>query len=387
MEVKAFKAEVKEFNDKDLTITHFISTEEVDRSGDIMLADGMTMRGMPAVLKEHGFDPAQGREPIAKPLNITIGTDAKGNKGILVTTQYYDGSSLVPPDNTGRRLYEKAKGGFMDKWSIGFMVMDASPRAGGGRKVAKWELLEYSQVGVPDNMGATTAKGEYQLDVKMVEQPAVPAAPVADAVAPVVPAASGTPAADTAVPTESVSMKSIAERVMTEIPHRALMSITDAFFYELYNCEEEKQVNALLKEFVDMAKPHCIAMMNAMNSYREKSTPEELAEYKSKFRISIKSSDSSEPSGAADQSPSQEPAPSSETPAAAVEQPAGSASVAEDDGVVFDESVTGQAPAAQPVDDGVELPVTSAELTEIVAAETGKAIRAELDRMRGRILN
>lgn len=149
-----FTAEVKSYNDSDLTVTHFISTEHRDRSGDVMLADGMVLDGWPSVLKQHGFDPDTGGEPIAKCLDLKVGVNAEGNKGIVATTQYFDGSQLTPPDNTGRRLYEKAKGGFMPYWSIGFEFLEAEPLRGGGRKAKKWVLYEYSQVGVPDNVEA-----------------------------------------------------------------------------------------------------------------------------------------------------------------------------------------------------------------------------------------
>jgi hypothetical protein len=362
MEIKSFKAQVKEFNDQNLTVTHFISTEEQDRSGDIMRADGMKMRGVPAVLKEHGFDTVQGREPIAKPISITIGTDSKGFKGILVKTQYYDGSHLSPPDNTGRRLYEKARDGFMDKWSVGFMVEDARPIAGGGRDVKSWEILEYSQVGVPDNVGATTQK--YQLDVKMVQQ------------------------SPDAVEGPIVNLKSIAERVKTEIPYRALMSITDAFFYELYNIESEKEVSALLKEFTEMAKPYCVAMVDAMNAYSEKSSPEELAEYKSKYRIVVKSDvvDSDQPPADVEP-PEQEAVPSGDTPAAAIAQPVSSAAETEDDGMVSDAEDLAFVDfnLDESADEGVDLPVDAAGLAKMVSDATSLAFKAELGKLTGKI--
>jgi hypothetical protein len=149
-----FPAEVKSYNDSELTVTHFISTEHRDRSGDIMLADGMVLDGWPSVLKQHGFDPDTGGEPIAKCLDLKVGVNGEGNKGIIAQTQYFDGSTLTPPDNTGRRLYEKAKGGFMPYWSIGFEFVESEPLRGGGRKATKWVLYEYSQVGVPDNVEA-----------------------------------------------------------------------------------------------------------------------------------------------------------------------------------------------------------------------------------------
>ena len=168
-ETKFFPAEVKSFDDKTMTITHFISTEGVDRSGDVMHADGLTLDGTPSVLKQHGFDPDIGSEPIAKCLELKQGVNEKGDKGIIAKTKYFDGSKLTPPDNTGQRLYQKAKDNYMPFWSVAFIVDKATPRSGGGRDVLKWLCVEYSQVGVPDNVDAknfnpeTDATPEYTL--------------------------------------------------------------------------------------------------------------------------------------------------------------------------------------------------------------------------------
>jgi len=158
MKTKIFEGSIKAFNDQELTIDHFISTENPDRVNDVMDADGMIMDGIPTVLKQHGQDVMSGHEPIAKPLSISVSTDNSGIKGILVRTQYYDGKNLTPPDNTGQRLYEKAKEGFMPYWSIGFSGIDASPRPGGGLHFKKWKLFECSQVGVPENIEARVIK-------------------------------------------------------------------------------------------------------------------------------------------------------------------------------------------------------------------------------------
>ena len=169
---KVFKANVKTFDDATLTIEHFISTEKKDRVGDIMRVDGLQLDGVPVVLKQHGFDPDTGSEPIAKPVSLKIAEDGEGNRGILVKTQYYDGSHLNPPDNTGRRLYEKAKQEIMPYWSIGF-AGEGKALPGGGIEYTKWFLHEYSQVGVPANPTAKIIKAESIEDAEKIvkEQP------------------------------------------------------------------------------------------------------------------------------------------------------------------------------------------------------------------------
>jgi hypothetical protein len=157
IERKSFSAEVKEYDDENLVVEHFISTERPDRSGDIMRADGMKISGKVTVLMAHGFSDL-GQEPIARPLKIWADT-FKGTKGICARTMFYDGSRLIPPDNTGKRLYEKVKLGFLPNWSIGYIVLNhkniSGPDGQVWRDILEWELLEYSAVGVPMNPDAT----------------------------------------------------------------------------------------------------------------------------------------------------------------------------------------------------------------------------------------
>jgi hypothetical protein len=162
IEYKTFAAEVKQFDDESLTVSHFISTEHKDRGGDIMRAKGMKVVGKPVVLLLHGRG-SMGSEPVGKPLSIDV-DEFKGQPGILAKTQFF-------PDDVGTRLYQKVKGGFLPNWSIGYMVDEAKDllREGkyDGRDVTKWTLLEYSPVGVPMNPFAQTIK-EFMddLDVK-----------------------------------------------------------------------------------------------------------------------------------------------------------------------------------------------------------------------------
>jgi hypothetical protein len=146
---KSFPSEVLKSNDENLILEHFISTESQDDSGDIVRAAGMVIRGKPVVLKQHGMDAAQGQEPIAKPLSFHIGEHPISKaKGIIAETQYF-------PDEVGKRLYQKAKDGFMPNFSIGYQVIKSNPTANGGREVTEWSLHEYSQVAVGMNPEAT----------------------------------------------------------------------------------------------------------------------------------------------------------------------------------------------------------------------------------------
>lgn len=154
---KLFSSSVKQANRETLTVEHFISTESVDRHGDIVRARGMKIKGKPVVLLQHGRG-HMGAEPIAKPLKITRG-EFKGVRGIVATTQFF-------PDDLGTRLFEKTADGFMPNWSIGFISLKSEPRRDDegnpmeGRDIKEWELLEYSIVGVPAQPDAQTIPGK-----------------------------------------------------------------------------------------------------------------------------------------------------------------------------------------------------------------------------------
>ncbi len=149
MERKVFAGDVRAVDEKELIVEAAITTEHVDRVGDVVRADGVRIKGKPVVLFGHGRDTA-GMEPVAKPLSIRKG-EHNGEKALIAKTRFF-------PDERGRRLFRKVKEGYINGWSIGFSVISAKPRPGGGRDIKEWELLEYSLVGVPANPNATTVK-------------------------------------------------------------------------------------------------------------------------------------------------------------------------------------------------------------------------------------
>jgi Fe-S cluster biosynthesis and repair protein YggX len=155
MERKIFRSEIKEYDKKDLSVVHFISTELPDRGGDILYADGMVMTGRPVVLFQHGYGSA-GSEPIAKPIWIKKG-EFKNRKGIQAKTQFY-------PDDLGKRLWEKTTKGYLPNWSIGWIPLRHEIKTNSQgvemRHVYEWELLEYSLVAVPMQPDAQTLENQ-----------------------------------------------------------------------------------------------------------------------------------------------------------------------------------------------------------------------------------
>jgi HK97 family phage prohead protease len=154
MERRFYQAEFKETDNKAMIIRGWIATEEKDRAGDILRADGMKINGKPTLLFAHGFGQS-GQEPIGRPLSIKKAERGK-LRGVEAELQFF-------PDKVGKRLFEKVKGEYIHSLSVGFMVNKANQLPDGGREVTDWDLLEISLTGVPVNPSAQIAeRGEYE---------------------------------------------------------------------------------------------------------------------------------------------------------------------------------------------------------------------------------
>jgi HK97 family phage prohead protease len=163
MEYKNFIATEKSFNDKDMTITHYISTVTPDRFGDIVNPFGMdadNFRKNPIVLFGHSHN-TRGNI-IGK--NIALFPDDFGVKAI---TKFADTSA-------GKDLYILNKEGFLNAWSIGFIPKKTKTQSttinnqpGTYNIIDEWELLEYSSVAIPANPDA------LNLMVKEIKSPEV----------------------------------------------------------------------------------------------------------------------------------------------------------------------------------------------------------------------
>lgn len=139
---------LNEFSDAERSITHFISTEAVDRDGDIVRSDGgnfTAFRANPVVLWRH--DDCE--PPIGKNLWLKIG-ERNGVKGILAKTQFADTEDAL-------EIFKLWKDGFLNAASIRFTPtksVNLTDSPWGPREFVEWELLEYSIVPIPANAGA-----------------------------------------------------------------------------------------------------------------------------------------------------------------------------------------------------------------------------------------
>jgi uncharacterized protein len=131
-----------------------ISTESVDRQGDIVRATGARLENYlknPVVFWAHNtYAP-----PIARALSVEI---IPGD-GLRSRFQFPEWG-VNPDADVIRRLWA---GGFLNACSIGFMPLKSKPIGDekddeyywwGPREYVEWELYEYSIVGVPANQDA-----------------------------------------------------------------------------------------------------------------------------------------------------------------------------------------------------------------------------------------
>lgn len=146
-EYKGFESEVKEVNDEEMSIVHFISTENPDRTNDVVRAEGMDDKSFsknPVVFYGH----ATHKFPVAKSLWRKQSVNKMGTKGVLAKTQF-------AKTDEGRTAYYLWSNGFLNAASIGFMpkdyerIINDQGEWNGGYDIKTWELHEYSIVGVP----------------------------------------------------------------------------------------------------------------------------------------------------------------------------------------------------------------------------------------------
>jgi uncharacterized protein len=131
--------------DEEMHILSTVSTDGVDRMGDVVEQEGWVLDGYkanPVVLWNHNYD----QPPIGKCVDITI---ASGR--MKAVTKFADTAF-------GREVYNLYRGGFMSAFSVGFRPLEWEPiKSGRGMRYLKSELLEYSCVPVPANNEATLA--------------------------------------------------------------------------------------------------------------------------------------------------------------------------------------------------------------------------------------
>jgi len=147
--LKTFPTEVKTIDQSTGIYEVMISTETVDRMGDIVRAAGCQFESYlknPVVLLGHNY----GDLPVAKTLELAIVPGA----GIRAKFQFPADGIYDRADQT-RRLWDA---GFINAASIGFNPLKSvnlePNEPWGAKEYVEWELLEWSIVVVPANQDA-----------------------------------------------------------------------------------------------------------------------------------------------------------------------------------------------------------------------------------------
>lgn len=151
---KTFNVESRAVDPEQGIFEAMISTEAVDRQGDIVVAAGVKLENYlknPVVLFGHNYYSAEavvGRALEVEPIP---------GKGVRARWQFAPANVSEDADQI-RRLWA---GGFLNATSIGFMPVgepvrrtNAEGESDGGFIFPEWELLEFSIVPVPANQEA-----------------------------------------------------------------------------------------------------------------------------------------------------------------------------------------------------------------------------------------
>ncbi len=143
---KDYVGEIKEVNEKDGTVTAFVSTNSIDRQGEVLDPQGADLsnyRKNPVVLWAHDYaTPPIGRALWAK----------KSGNGILSKMEF-------APTDFAQEIKALYAGGYMNSFSVGFIPktwVDGKSAKEPSRIYTGWEMLEYSAVPVPANPDAVS---------------------------------------------------------------------------------------------------------------------------------------------------------------------------------------------------------------------------------------
>ena len=164
--VKQYDSETKAVeNERSLTVT--ISTNAVDRSGDIVEPNGgkfVNFKKNPVVLMSHDYSGL----PIGRASDLV-----KTEKGITAKVTFPEEGTYPLADT----VYNMYKQKFMRAWSIGFIptkseeIKDEEGKKNiTGYRFLNWELLEFSACSVPANPEALTNMISKGIDIGLLKE-------------------------------------------------------------------------------------------------------------------------------------------------------------------------------------------------------------------------
>ena len=164
---KQFQTDVKDVNENDRTITHYISTINVDSYREVLMPKGMDDSKFKAVLWSHERDTWSIIQGSSKPSQLVIGKSlwrTPDNYGVLAKTQFAE--TPLAED-----VYQFNKQGYINSWSVGWMPKgDVVIRDDGVKQFDNWYLYEYSAVIFPANNESVNLSNEnYELMFKSAQ--------------------------------------------------------------------------------------------------------------------------------------------------------------------------------------------------------------------------
>ena len=155
MKYKFYTLNPKTIDKENRTLQAVISTETIDRHGEIVIQKGIDFSEFeknPVVLNNHnmGMFGETSLDPIARVIDIT-----RGDKETLATIQFP--TADISPE--GDKQWRLAEGGWKNAWSGGFNVIKEETQSIDGRSInvlEQTELVELSFVNVGANRETLT---------------------------------------------------------------------------------------------------------------------------------------------------------------------------------------------------------------------------------------
>jgi hypothetical protein len=163
---KFFQVEQKnlEVDENSLTVKGIvISTEHVDRDGDVMVQAGVVLDKFPGTyLFLHGQSSERSEIPIGRVLKI-YGGEVDGVPALLADVQFYQPQTPGISDPMPLLFFDMLRQGVISGHSVGFIPLDMEMRKvtdekvlagkpeGEYRHITRWELLEISLCPIPAN--------------------------------------------------------------------------------------------------------------------------------------------------------------------------------------------------------------------------------------------
>uniref|UniRef100_UPI0023F43BE8 HK97 family phage prohead protease n=1 Tax=Flavobacterium filum TaxID=370974 RepID=UPI0023F43BE8 len=148
---KSFRSEIKDIDEEERTITHYISSENPDREGDIIIQNGINFTNFesnPIVCYNH-YNGLQNVSDKFTNIGRSLWQRIENGKTLAKTLIYKD-------IDLAEDIWTAIKQGYVPSWSVGYAITSDPIIKGSYRILQSIELLEYSLVLIPAHTEATS---------------------------------------------------------------------------------------------------------------------------------------------------------------------------------------------------------------------------------------